>query len=200
VPILFLAAGGYLLATATGSKAHDQPLPRHEFGPGTRDAHPVISATVPAAIPHHPPKNQLSVPALGISAPVMESALHDHLLALPDDVHRVARWTGGAGLHDPQGTVLIAGHVDNRDQGKGALWPLYTAEPGNSVLITDSSGTVTRWTVTGLRSVLKTHLPQEIFTRAGPRRLVIVTCGGKLVRSDAGNYYQDNVVLTARPD
>lgn len=198
------AGGTYLLSTST-TRPHAQPLPRHEFGPGTRDEHPKPTHRRRIAPPPVPanhlslPANHLSIPALGVSAPIDRGALEQHLLVLPTDVHRVAQWIGGAGPTDRHGTVLIAGHVDNSRQGKGALWPLSTAEPDDDVIVTAPSGRPTRWRVIGLRAVVKARLPQTIFDKSGSRRLVIVTCGGSLIHSPAGNYYEDNVVLTAVP-
>jgi hypothetical protein len=71
-------------------------------------------------------------------------------------------------------------------------------EPGRRIAVTDAAGQVTRWRVVTRRLVVKQQLPlRELFTRAGPPRLVLLTCGGPFdarLRS-----YLDNLVVVAVP-
>ena len=77
------------------------------------------------------------------------------------------------------------------------LASLVDIQPGAEVLLTSPTAEVSRWTTTSLQVVLKDDLPQGIFSTAGARRLVIVTCGGPFDR--ASGHYLDNVIVTAIP-
>lgn len=143
----------------------------------------------------------LVIPVLGVDAAIAALPLtEDRSLVLPEDVNRITLWDGSAPVDSDAGTLLVAGHVDNAAQGTGALYWIHTLQPGDVVYLADQ-GVVTRWKVTGMESVVKSALPQRIW--AGPdgsRQLVMVTCGGELVRDAQGRgTYLDNVVVTAEP-
>ena len=167
--------------------------------PAPADRLPTATAR-PAAVPRPVavvPPVRLTVPALGIDAPVDPVGVEPQgELTLPADVDRVGWYRfgpppGGAG------SAVLAGHVDDAVQGLGGLAPLRTAEPGDEVLVEGADGGVTRWTVVGRELIEKQQLPAELFARTGAPRLVLITCGGPFdpeLRS-----YRDNVVVVAEP-
>jgi hypothetical protein len=169
------------------------PLPSHPFqavgNPG-----PVHALT--SSVPDLPP-DELDIPSLGIMAPLVSEVIADHALTVPSDVHTVGLWSGGGELDGTTGTVLLAGHVNFYNQGNGALYGLSTITPGTTIFVSSATDQVTSWTARSLSSYPKTNLPQGIFTPSGPRRLVIVTCGGAF--DSTTGHYLDNVVLTADP-
>jgi hypothetical protein len=195
------------------------PLPARQFAidPGALGALPPLkqgtltitdagSDGKPCSIPVT--KSHLVIASLCVNGAIVPTYQQsDGALAIPYDVHQVGIWNGGAQLSSPagqpvsHGTTLMAGHVDYFGQGAGALYNLYRAEPGAIVYAADAAGHVTRWRVTGLTVVLKSQLPSWVFAgTAGPRRLVIVTCGGPVEYSPQyGNSYRDNVIATAVP-
>jgi hypothetical protein len=128
-------------------------------------------------------------------------------LLIPGDVHDVGMWDNGAPLLSAaggayaEGTTLVAGHVNYVGQGDGALFNLYQVQPGAVVYATDAWGRTTLWRVVSAESVLKQDLPASVFAgNQGPRRLVIVTCGGDIrYVPGSGWTYDDNVVVTAVP-
>ena len=64
--------------------------------------------------------------------------------------------------------------------------------------MTDSAGTTTRWRVLSRALVPKRALPiAQLFARAGPPRLVLMTCGGEFLPELRA--YRDNVVVVAEP-
>jgi sortase (surface protein transpeptidase) len=96
------------------------------------------------------------------------------------------------------GSAVIAGHVDDRSQGLGALAPLRAAAPGDEVLVTDAAGATSRWRVVSRELITKQALPlDELFRRDGPPRLTLITCGGPFL-PEYGSY-RDNVVVVAEP-
>lgn len=131
---------------------------------------------------------------LGIDAPVSAIGidLKSGALGIPENIRRVGWWRDGAKPGDSKGTVLLAGHVDSRKKGAGALYSLKSARRGDIVTV-DSR----RYRVTSVRIVRKAALPTNIYTRTGPARLVVVTCGGPF--DSRSGHYRDNVIVTATP-
>jgi Sortase domain len=194
--VLIAGIGGALMIRAGLSRtpaAHAQPLPAHPFDIGSQ-AHPTQQLPLPKM-----PSDHVLIPSLGIDAPLDPVTRDGADLQIPTDVHHVGRFTGGAPVISKAGTTLLAGHVDNYDQGPGAFYPLHDIAPNATVYVSDSHATVTAWRVVSLQVVAKNEIPGGLFDARGPRRLALVTCGGPLDHSSSGNSYRDNVVVTAVP-
>ena len=153
---------------------------------------------VPTVAPEQPAPVTLAVPALGIEAPVDPVGVRDDgQMTIPDDVDRVG-WYRFGPVPGGEGSAVLAGHVDAREQGLGELAPLREAEVDAEVLVTDAAGGTTRWRVVSQEQIDKQALPVErLFVREGPPRLVLVTCGGAFVPGYGG--YESNVVVVAEP-
>ncbi|MGY1747049.1 class F sortase [Blastococcus sp. SYSU D00695] len=153
----------------------------------------------PAAAPAAPAPVRLAVPALGVDAPLDPVGVAtDGQMELPADVSRVGWYRFGPAPGGP-GSAVLAGHVDDAEQGLGALGRLRDAEPGDEVLVTDATGATTRWRVVGRELVTKQELPLDrLFAREGAPRLVLVTCGGPFLPEYRS--YRDNVVVVAEPE
>ncbi|WP_448626045.1 class F sortase [Geodermatophilus sp. URMC 64] len=156
-----------------------------------RDAAPAQADAVPAPV-------RLTVPALGIDAPVDPVGVApDGQMEIPADVSR-AGWYRFGPPPGREGNAVLAGHVDDAEQGLGALAALREIAVGTEVLVGDADGATSRWRVVGRESIGKQALPTEaLFARSGPPRLVLVTCGGPFL-ADSGRY-RDNVVVVAEP-
>jgi Sortase domain len=157
----------------------------------TRDASPAPVVEVPAPV-------RLVAPALGLDAAVDTVGITpDGQMSLPDDVARVG-WYRFGPAPGGAGSAVLAGHVDSRAQGLGALASLPNATPGDEVRVTDAAGALTRWRVVGRELIEKPAVPlSSLFGRTGPARLVLITCGGPFV-PELGSY-RDNVVVVAEP-
>jgi hypothetical protein len=132
---------------------------------------------------------------LGIAAPVVAVGTErDGSLELPA-IDRVGWWVGGAAPSDGAGTVVLAGHVDDHT-GPGALFKLDRIEPG-AVIDVKTRTASTSYTVTTVHMYRKQKLPAELFRADGPRRLVVITCGGPF--DFATGHYRDNLVVIADP-
>ena len=137
--------------------------------------------------------------ALGIDAPVsaMGIDLKAGALGTPENIDRVGWWRDGAAPGAKSGTILLAGHVDSAKRGAGAFYGLKRAHRGDRIQLRSDDGRTKTWRVTSTKLMRKESLPPEIYTRSGPRRLVLVTCGGPF---DARRgHYRDNIVVTAVP-
>jgi hypothetical protein len=155
----------------------------------------------PASTSHEIPSvgsSRVVIPSIGVSARLVAESISHGQLGIPPDVHQVGEWEGGGETDGTQGTVLLAGHLDWVGQGDGALYPLAQVRPGATVYVSSSVGQVTSWAVVSARAYTKSDLPQTIFSGTGPRRLVLVTCGGTF--DAATGHYGDNVVVTAEPE
>ncbi len=163
-------------------------------------------ATGECAMPVQPA--HVVIGSLCVNGPIITtSATPEGALIIPQDVHQIGMWDKGAPItgsdQQPltQGTTLLAGHVNAADQGSGTFYDLYKVQPGAVVYVTDPAGSVTRWRVVGLDVVVKAALPKSVFAGpTGPRKLVLVTCGGPIRNiPGVGNTYRDNVIVSATP-
>ena len=210
VPVAVLVAG---LALAVGV-----PTAWAVTRPGTAAGPPVASvlstpppAPVPAvaapAVTARPAAPSAVVPVVppvrlqlaGVDAPLDPVGVEpDGAMTLPGDVDRVGWYRFGPTPGDDEGTAVLAGHVDDAEQGLGALAPLREAEVGAEVRVTDASGAVTSWRVVSRELIEKRAVPLDaLFQRTGPPRLVLLTCGGEFLPELRS--YTDNVVVVAEP-
>ncbi len=174
------------------------PAPAAEAGAGpalpsvaTRDAAPAAARTAVAPV-------RVGVAARGIDAVVDPVGIAaDGQMELPEDVARVG-WYRFGPAPGADGSAVLAGHVDDAEQGPGALFPLGEAAVGDEVTVTDAAGATTRWRVVSREVITKQVLPLDrIFARDGAPRLTLVTCGGPFLPEYRS--YRDNVVVVAEP-
>jgi len=154
---------------------------------------------------------ELVIPSIGVQAPVADHGLIDTAtgsactsqvafacsLVIPGDVRSVTRYSGSAPLNATTGSVLIAGHIDNADQGDGALHNIYLLQAGDLVYLSDGIGTKV-WKVVA-RNVFAKDVPHPDWFAGllGPAQLHLVTCGGPY---DPGTHsFLDNVAITSVP-
>ena len=177
--------------------------------PSPAEAYPLsaraIQALGPATLPHpgragstalRLAANEVVIPSLGVTAPLLAEPLVRGFLTIPSDVHQVGWYSGGGKIGAETGTLLLAGHVNYIGQGWGAFGHLADLQRGATVFTTDGAGAVQAWRVTAVTAMLQADLPQGIFDASGPRRLVLVTCGGTL---EPDHLYNDNIVVYATP-
>jgi hypothetical protein len=142
---------------------------------------------------------RLVAPDLDVDAAVDPVGVDDAgLMALPKDARRVGWYRFGVAPGSPAGSAVLAGHRDSRTQGRGILWDLGRAEPGQPVEVTLSDGRRLRYEVVAVDRTAKAALALEaLFARDGSPAAAVVTCGGEYLRDQGG--YQDNIVVTAVP-
>ena len=93
---------------------------------------------------------------------------------------------------------MIVGHVDSAVDGEGALFHLTDLRPGQHVALGTSNAHRVSYRVYARRVYTKSRaLPASLFTRTGPARLVLITCGGPF--DDATRSYLDNIAVFAQP-
>lgn len=142
---------------------------------------------------------RLRVPSLGLDVPLDAVGVRDDgQMEIPEDADRAGWYRFGPVPGADTGSVVIAGHVDDRS-GPGAFLALTQAQEGSEVLVELADGTELRYTVTAREQIAKPELPvADLFDRDGPPLLRLVTCTGEW--SSAASSYTDNLVLTAEPE
>lgn len=122
----------------------------------------------------------------------------DGQMELPADP-QVFGWYrfGPAPGSDDTGSAVIAGHLDSLRLGLGPLVRLREVRTGDTVAVRTSDGSATSYRVIAVERFDRRGLPAELFTRSGPPRLRLVTCGGEYDPGRGG--YQENLVVTAAP-
>lgn len=195
-------------ARATGSTDRvERPPTNSPSHLPTPDNPPAISpvSSTPAVADERPTNDEsisapvhLDVPTLGLDVPVVAVGQDaDGRMAVPEDVND-AGWYRHGPAPGGAGNAVIAGHVDDREQGLGAFHELVDLAVGDAVVVTADDGTTTSWEVTGRELIDKSALDvQALFRRTGPTQLVLITCGGEFDRT--GRSYRANVVVVASP-
>lgn len=175
----------------------DAPLP----APFTASPGPVVATSDPSRPGFSLADlgaGQLWIPSLSVEAPLLPGSILDsadgRTLQIPGDPSQVTLYDGGAGPCDPEGTVLVAGHVSVRGT-KGALYPLSEIQPNAAVYLTCDDATVTTWQVASVEVSQKADLPQDVFADEGELRAVLITCGGPVL---SNGHYRDNVRVELR--
>jgi hypothetical protein len=164
-------------------------------GPAPAAAPVVVPAAVPAA--DAPVPVELVLPDGTTSAVVPVGVAADGQMEVPERVAEVGWYRYGPAPGVP-GSSVLAGHVDDREQGPGAFARLDELATEQTVLVRRAGAPEQRWRVVDVRSVDKGDLDlPALFGRDGPARLTLVTCGGVFDRGS--RQYEDNVVVTAVP-
>jgi hypothetical protein len=198
-PAAFLAlCGAALLVTGVVLFVDGQADPRVE-ATSVGDV-PLATTSAPAAprafVGEVPAR--LDLPGRAVTAPVVPVGTGpDGALVIPDPPQTVGWWAPGALAGSGSGTVVVAGHVDSRLEGIGALAVLPVLTVGEEAVLTGERGAVLRYRVVARREFVKAALPPDTFGRTGAPRLVLITCGGRFdsrIRS-----YEDNIVVYAEP-
>ena len=193
-----LVTAGIGLAVHGSAPARGQALPVVDVGRVPTNAH---GATTPdrhrnVALRHGTVPAGATLQLADETAPIERVRLRGTTMQIPLDPRRVGWWTGGAAPGDSSGTTVIVGHV-NYSGVIGTLATLVTLRPGDHVTIAEPHRML-RYAIAAVHTYPKTTgLPSEVFTRTGPARLVLITCGGPFDRA-TGNY-EDNIVAYARP-
>lgn len=181
-------------------------VPSRERAPAERVPEGATAATEP------PPARQGEMPRRGTAfrptrlllpdgttAPVLSAGLNpDGSFAVPELPSQLGWWTGGARADDPFGSMVIAGHVDSKQYGLGALYHLDNVRRGQ--VIEARAGTRSqRYRVTSVANVPQARLARgtSAFRQDIDHRLVLITCGGPFDRSRG--HYTENVVVVATP-
>ena len=163
---------------------------------GRSDATALDRATRRPA-PDRPVRARLDT--IGIDAPVRPVGVRrDGQMQLPADPRVLGWYRYGSSPGDPAGgATVLAGHLDSRRFGLGPLVRLRDTAVGDTFTLTVRDGTLQRYVVREVTRYDRQGLPARLFSRSGPERVHVITCGGPYDADDGG--YQLNLVVTAVP-
>lgn len=184
--------------TEPGPPPREVREPRPTAAAGTSTSVSRRSASLPATeeSPSARPV-RVSLGSIEVEAPVRPVGVaRDGQMELPPDPRVMGWYEYGPAPASGSGSVVLAGHLDSRRFGLGPLVRLRDIEPGDPVEVVSSDGTSSTYRVTRVERFDRQALPPEIFSRTGPERLRIVTCGGAY---DPATGYEKNLVVTAAP-
>jgi hypothetical protein len=207
-PALVALAGAVTLTAALAVACSSRPAPSvggadasalASPGPSPSGSVPVRSGSLPTADATVRP-TELRIDRLGLTARVEPVGIDPGTgdFAVPPSVDVVGWYRYGPGLEATAGSVVIAGHVDSADQGRGAFFGLRGLGLGDTVTVAGVDGAKRSYEVVAREIYHKTAIPLDrYFARDGAPRLTLITCGGPF---DARTgHYRDNVVITAKP-
>jgi hypothetical protein len=139
----------------------------------------------------------LTIPALGVSAPIEEVGLNeDGSMAAPVDWSS-AGWFKLGYLPGQAGTAVIAGHLDAPGGKEAIFWDLHLLRPEDEIRIEVNDGRIHLYQVEQTVSYPYNGAPlDEIFTWSAEPRLALVTCQGDWSRAE--RTYADRLVVFAR--
>jgi hypothetical protein len=150
-----------------------------------------LSAIAPA-----PKPVWLTIPALGVKAPIVNLGLNRNgTLQVPSST-TVVGWYTNSPRPGATGSAVIAGHVDSRS-GPGVFFWLRTMHRGERIYVRRADGTLAVFTVTAVRTYAKARFPTAMVYGPVPdAELRLITCGGTF--DYARGSYLSNVVVYAR--
>ena len=142
---------------------------------------------------------ELRIPAIDVRVAVDVVGLDAAgQVEVPVDVARSGWYRFSAKPGSGEGSTVIVGHVDGVDQGAGAFYDLRSLNPGDTVTLTRADDRQVTYEVVARERFDKDRVPlRELFSRSGPERLTLITCGGPF--DPASLEYTDNIVVTALP-
>ncbi|MGV8978813.1 MAG: class F sortase [Cellulomonas sp.] len=187
-PLSSTAAGTPAPAAATAPTSEVTPVIVRSASLGAEDAPAVV------------PPVAVSIPSLRIEVPVDPVGVQaDGQMQIPPLAERAGWYRYGSVPRDPEGTTVIAAHVDSvASAGLGPFVRLRDVAVGAQVTVTLADGTSAAFTVEQVNIVSKTDVPwDQVFVRDGAPRLVLITCGGAW--QPAVRHYADNVIVVATP-
>ena len=187
-------ASGSALPTARQSATRDDATSRPKPNRIPPSPKPVETTTTkpkpPSAKPGRPAR--ISLPGLGVSAPVVGIRARGGSLTPPANPRTVGWWAAGAQPGARRGSAVITGHTVH--SGGGAFDDLDTLGPGAPVVVTTSRGRL-RYEVTKVVTYRKKSLARnaaKVFDQGVQGRLVLITC-----EDWNGSAYLSNVVIFA---
>lgn len=161
---------------------------------------PVADARLGAVpVPTVLPPSRLVVDGLPVDMPLEPVGVaEDGTMELVPDTDVAGWYRFGSGIDEPDGTIVIAAHVDSLTYGLGPFVEIKKAQPGQTIRLTGPDGADRVFSVQTVETTQKTEVDlASVFVRDGPPRLVLITCGGDFDYDT--RHYLSNVVVTAVP-
>jgi hypothetical protein len=164
--------------------------------------HPAVSSGGESAGPVSPGRSSgaatVAAPAIGLRAPLSRVDFVGRTITPPRAIDSAGLWSRGAALDDVVGTTVLVGHVSDRHDRPGAFHRLLRARVGQSITL-QQGGRTSSWRISAVRRVDRTRLSPAPFRQQVARRLVLITCAGRVTTSTGGFHYAKNLIIEAVP-
>jgi len=187
-------------AAATSVPPNTEPAPSSTTPTAAAVAPAPAAGPNPAGpvLPASPPVT-LSVPAIGISSPLIQLGLDaDGAVEVPslDDPDSKPGWYRNSPAPGALGPSIILGHVDSRQFGPGVFYDLQKLQTGDSVEVSREDGTVAIFSIDVVQTVQKSAFPTlAVYGNLDHAGLRLITCGGEF-DPDARSY-ESNIIVFA---
>lgn len=181
---------------ATRLAQQPAPTPTPSATPIPTVSTPASPSSVPAPAVAAAPV-RLKIGAIDIAAPVVPVGVdRQGDVAIPRAVDTVGWYRFGVAPGAPEGSAVLVGHVDDRNQGEGTFFRLREVGRGDTVTVRNASGRTLTYRVVSREQFPKPDVPlDDLFSRTGVPRLTLITCGGSFDQTRRS--YRDNIVVTA---
>jgi sortase (surface protein transpeptidase) len=189
------AAGAAGLVVAHASSAPSARLAARPSPVAIPSGRAILPVSL-SAVQQTPKPVWLTIPAIGVKAPVVNLGLNRNgTLQVPGST-TVVGWYTNSPRPGATGSAIIAGHVDSRS-GPGVFFWLRTVRPGERIYVRRTDGTLAVFTVTAVQMYAKAHFPTAaVYGPVPDAELRLITCGGTF--DYARGSYLSNVVVYAR--
>ena len=156
----------------------------------------VIRPVTLSAVPQTPKPVWLTIPAIGVKAPIVTLGLNRNGTLQVPSTAKVVGWYTNSPRPGATGSAVMAGHVDSRS-GPGVFYWLRRMHRGERIYVRRADGTLAVFTVTAVRIYAKSQFPTAMVYGPVPdAELRLITCGGTF--DYAHGSYLSNVVVYAR--
>jgi hypothetical protein len=189
----------------TSSPATPTPTPSPSgAAPAPHAGHGGAAPAAPADTAYQTPKGPLlersrptkvTLPGLGVSAPIIDLALRsDKRMEVPDNGTE-AGWFKNSPTPGELGPAIIAAHVTHRSK-PAVFFELSGMLKGDKIEVTREDGSTATFGVTSVGQYPKAKFPsEEVYGSVDRAALRLITCGGVL-DGETGSHV-DNVVVYA---
>ena len=136
----------------------------------------------------------LSIPGLGVDAPIAPTPQIDGALRIPPPDE--AGWYAGGPRPGEPGRAVIVGHLDTVD-GPAVFAALPRIRRGMTIEIAGDDGVSHSFETIGVASVSKSTFPaQSVYAPSRKPTLALITCSGRF--DEATGHYENNLIIFAR--
>lgn len=188
LPIVLVLGWAYVSPTLPWAKVTSVPL--SEALEIQRE--PALSSPVPTP---WPTPVQIRIPSLELEARITEVGLDaEKRMAVPTDAWEVG-WYQFGPKPGEIGSAVLAGHVDTATSA-AVFAPLSKISPGDSIVVTDTTGTAWQFRVERTAVYTDADFPiATVFSQKDQPHLNLITCSGRF--DQAAQKYEDRLVVFA---
>jgi LPXTG-site transpeptidase (sortase) family protein len=184
IDLLSRAAALFDQARAAGLEVVQTP---ERLGPGPGNALSTTLSFYPeyeaAAVGIEPVR--LRIPSLGVDARVENVGVTAEGFMQAPASFKDAGWYKDGSRPGAEGSAVFDGHVNNGLTTAGVFEHLGQIQAGDTITVSDADGQTRTFRVTDSKVYEEGTAPsEEIFSRAGPPRLVLITCDGDWDRAE----------------